>query len=278
MMGWFIGAAALCAVAVLATGLLRTKRHARRLEVALRRASDDLAHLEQAFARFAPADVVERLAHGATEIAPERREVTVMFADLVGFTPLSERIDPGVLVAILNDYFRRMSRVIYDHHGHVSRIMGDGIMALWGALAANPWQSADAVRAALAMREELRALNSDLTAAALPVLAFGIGIHRGETLAAVVGSPEMMEFTVMGDTVNTAARVESLTRAHGVDILVTEAVRAGLDDRFVLRELPPALLKGKSEPVRTAAVIDCHDRPADRSSFLEGDAARVAGS
>ncbi len=178
-----------------------------------------------------------------------------MFADLVGFTPLSERVDPAILVPILNDYFTRMSRVIRDHHGHVSRLMGDGLMALWGALAHNPWQSADSVRAALAMRAELVALNQELAARALPELAFGVGLHGGEALAAVVGSREMMEFTVMGDMVNTAARIEALTRTHQVDILITDAVRAGLDDRFELRDLPPSPLKGKSEPIRTAAVI-----------------------
>ncbi|HET6284659.1 MAG TPA: adenylate/guanylate cyclase domain-containing protein [Polyangia bacterium] len=241
---------------VLSLALFRAVQRERKLERAMERANSDLEHLERAFTRFAPEDVVERLGQGATEIAPERREVTVMFADLVGFTGLSERVDPGVLVPVLNDYFSRMSSIIREHHGHVSRIMGDGLMALFGALEGNTWQTADAVRAALAMRAELQALNRDLEARALPPLAFGVGVHRGEVLTAVLGSREMMEFTVMGDVVNIAARVEGLTRQHQVDILVTDEVRERLDERFGLRELPAVPVKGKSEPIRTWTVVD----------------------
>lgn len=244
----------LSAAIVLALALRRSMRRARSLEAALERASEDLEHLERAFARFAPEAVVEHLGQGATEITPERREVTVMFADLVGFTGLSEQIDPAVLVPVLNDYFSRMSRVIREHHGHVSRIMGDGLMALFGALEANTWQALDAVRAALAMRAALEELSAELTARGLPPLAFGIGIHRGEVVTAAVGSKELMEFTAMGDVVNVAARVESLTRQHETDILVTEAVRERLDDRFVLRPLPAIHVKGKAEPLATWAV------------------------
>ena len=246
----------LAAVVVLALALGQAIRRGRRLERAMERASSNLEHLERAFARFAPESVVERLGQGISDIQPERREVTVMFADLIGFTGLSERVDPAVLVPVLNDYFSRMSRVVREHHGHVSRIMGDGLMALFGALEANTWQTADAVRAALAMRAELALLNRDLEARQLPPLAFGVGIHRGDAVAAVVGSREMMEFTVMGDVVNIAARVEGLTRQHQVDILVTDEVRERLDTRFVLRELPAAAVKGKSESIRTWAVVD----------------------
>ncbi|HVU51708.1 MAG TPA: adenylate/guanylate cyclase domain-containing protein [Polyangia bacterium] len=257
---WVALGAALGAACVLAAALVRARRRAGKLERALTRAGDDLERLERAFGRFAPEDVVEKLGQGAKEIAPERREVTVMFADLVGFTPLSERVDPAALVPVLNDYFRRMSRVIRDHHGHVSRIMGDGLMALFGALVPNTWQSADAVRAALAMRAALEGLNVEIEQRGLPRLRFGVGLNRGEVVAAVVGSDQLMEFTVLGDAVNLAARVEGLTRGHGVDILVTEAVRARLDERFELRELPPAEVKGKSEPVRTWAVVSFREQ------------------
>lgn len=259
---WAALAALLATTGGLGIALALTLRRTRRLEGALARASDDLEHLELAFSKFAPEGVVELLAQGTRDIPPQRKDVTVMFADLVGFTPLSEKVDPGVLVPILNDYFRRMSRVIREHHGIVSRIMGDGLMALFGALEHNAWHSADAVRAALAMREELASLNQDIARRSLLPLGFGVGLNRGDALAAVVGSNEMMEFTVMGDAVNLAARVEGLTRHHDVDILITDAVRARLDDRFQLRELPPAAVKGKAEPVTTWAVIGF--RAADR--------------
>lgn len=259
MSGWVLaaaatGAAALFATAFLATALWTSRRRASTLDRALGHATGNLEHLERAFGRFAPEHVVDRLAGGAREIPPERREVTIMFADLRGFTSLSERVDPGVIVPVLNDYFRRMSAVIREHHGHVARIMGDGLMALFGALETNAWHTSDAARAAVAMSAALAAYNTEVTARGLPPLEFGIGVHCGEVVTAVVGSDEMMEFTAMGDAVNVAARIEALTRTHGVEILITEAVRERLDERFILREQAAAQLKGKTEAMVTWAL------------------------
>jgi adenylate cyclase len=127
-------------------------------------------------------------------------------------------------------------------------------MALFGALEPNPWQTNDAVHAALGMRAALDTYNRELAAQGRPTLRFGVGIHRGTTIAGVIGSHELMEFTVIGSTVNLAARVEHLTRAHRVDIIVTAAVQAVLDPRFTLRPLPATGLRGVSEPVATFAV------------------------
>jgi adenylate cyclase len=182
--------------------------------------------------------------------------VTVLFADLVGFTPLSESVDPSVLVRILNGYFERMARAITAHHGHISTLIGDGILALFGALEVNPWQTDDAVRAALAMRAELVAYNAELETGGLPTLRHGVGLHRGSGIAGLVGSLELMQFTIVGTVVNVAARVQALTREHEVDILITPAVKQALDPRFALRALPPCELKGISEPVATFAVLD----------------------
>jgi class 3 adenylate cyclase len=178
----------------------------------------------------------------------------VLFADIVGFTKLAEQLDPDVLVSVLNEYFRRMSRVATDHGGHVSKFIGDGMLVLFGALQPNPWQANDAARAALAMQAELERYNGELAERGLAPLGIGIGIHRGTAVAGLVGSSDLMEFTVIGPTVNLAARVENLTRLHGVPILVTAAVREKLDPRFVVRELPVLDVRGVSEPVVTFAV------------------------
>jgi len=180
----------------------------------------------------------------------------VLFADLVGFTPLTERIDPDVLVGILNGYFDRMSRAIAEHQGHILTLIGDGILALFGAVDLNPWQSNDAVHAALAMRAVLADYNDRLAAEGLPALALGVGLHRGVGVAGLVGSQDLVQFTVVGSTVNTAARVQDLTRTFGVDILVTEPVRDALDPRFTLRALAPTAVRGIAEPVRIWAVQD----------------------
>ncbi len=249
-------------VAYLGARLRGSRREVARHQAALGRTVERVEHIERAFQRFAPLEVVEQFAQGETAREPSYREVTIMFADIKEFTPMSERIEPQVMVEMLNGYFRAMNRALTQHHGHLSRLMGDGLMALFGAFDDNPWQAADAVRAALAMRAALEEYNQKLAEIGLPKLAFGIGINKGRTVAGVMGSDRLMEFTVIGDAVNLAARVEGLTRTHDADILVTEAVREALDERFVMRQMPATAVKGKAEPIVTFAV----DAYVERSS------------
>jgi adenylate cyclase len=247
-------AAAAAVLAALAVYVRRLRTEVGRHRTALARSVERLEHIEQSFQRFAPLDIVEQFAQGASSSEPSHRRVTIMFADLKGFTHLSERIPPADMVEMLNGYFRAMNSALVAHHGHLSRLMGDGLMALFGALEHNPWQTADAVKAALAMRDALATYNRALEGRGLAKLEFGVGIHTGDVVAGVMGSDRFMEFTVIGDPVNIAARVEALTRVHGVDILVTEDVMKTLDARFVARALPPATVKGKSEPITTFAI------------------------
>jgi class 3 adenylate cyclase len=253
---WAAVSALSALLVVLVAALLRAWRRAGRLRAQLDTASAELERLERAFARFAPHAVVEEVIARGVSTQGERKEVTVLFADLVGFTPLAERVDPALLVRILNGYFERMSGAISEHQGHISTLMGDGILALFGAVEANPWQSNDAMHAALAMRAALANYNRELAADGLPTLTLGVGVHRGVGVAGLVGSQDLVQFTVVGSTVNIAARVQDLTRAHGVDILATQPVRAALDPRFTLRALPPTSLRGIAEPVQIWAVQD----------------------
>lgn len=211
--------------------------------------------MQAAFGQFAPGAVVDRIVARGTANDAERREVTVLFADLFGFTALGETLPPEALVALLNDYFARMSRVVEQHRGEVSKFIGDGMMAVFGAHAPNPWQVDDAVHAALAMQRALAEHNAASAAAGGPPLRVGIGIHTGPAVAGLLGSRTLMEFTVVGGTVNLAARVESLTRAHDAAVLVTGAVRARLDPRFRLQAMPPTAVRGVAEPVATWAVL-----------------------
>jgi len=226
----------------------------RRLRHRVDSAAAELQRLQAAFGHFAPGAVVDRIAARGRPSEADRREVTVLFADLVGFTALGEALTPEALVAILNDYFGRMSRVIEQHRGHVAKFIGDGLMALFGALEPNPWQANDAVHAALAMQRALTEYNSELAARRGPHLRAGIGIHRGPAVAGVLGSYTLMEFTVIGGTVNLASRVERLTRVHGQAVLITDAVREQLDPRFALIAMPPAVARGVADPVATWAV------------------------
>ncbi|HEY3064894.1 MAG TPA: adenylate/guanylate cyclase domain-containing protein [Methylomirabilota bacterium] len=257
--------AALVLLALLAAALHHQSRRTASLQMQLDAATTELQHLQEACSRLAPAGVVQRMitdgVKSGTGATAERKVVTALFADLVGFTALSERLEPPILARVLNGYFQRMSDAIHEHRGHVSTFLGDGILAYFGALQPNPWQCNDAVSAALAMRAAIRDYNAELAREGLPPLAVGIGIHRGPGLAGLVGSRERTEYAFVGRTVNLAARVQALTRTHGVDILVTDALRAELDTRFVLVPMPAESVRGIAEPVVTYAVRENSGAP-----------------
>jgi adenylate cyclase len=250
--------AALWTACALALGLgiawRRARRESDRLRLRVEDATRNLEHLQRSFSRFAPDDVVEEVIARGASTHGERREVTVLFADLVGFTVLSDTVDPTTLVTILNGYFERMSRVITENRGRVSAFIGDGILALFGSNEPNPWQADDGARAALAMRDAQQEYSRELQGRGLPPLAVGVGLHRGPCVAGIVGSQELMQFTVIGRTINIAARVEGLTRSHDADILVTGELRKQLAPHFRLRELPPVRVRGIEEPVALFAL------------------------
>src|SRR5262245_22716050 len=256
---------ALVLLAVLAALLHRQRKQNASLHAQLEAAAAELQHLQAACSRLAPAGVVQRLVSDRGALvdgaAAERKVVTTLFADLVGYTTMSERLEPAALARVLNGYFQRMSDAIHANRGHVSTVLGDGILAFFGALQPNPWQCDDAVNAALAMQASMREYNVELAREGLPALAVGIGIHRGPGLAGLVGSRERREYAFVGRTVNLAARVQTLTRVHQAEILVTDALRAELDDRFVLVAMPPEIVKGIDEPVVTYAVQPPPRRP-----------------
>jgi adenylate cyclase len=255
LMIWLLPVTAL----LIALGLVaaRGARKTRALSERLERAALELQRLQMAFSRFAPDHVIERIIADGSEGIGEKKEVTVLFADLVGFTALSESVEPVLLVRILNGYFERMSAAITEHHGYISTFIGDGILALFGAMAPNPWQGNDAAEAALAMREALAAYNEELAAEGLPSLSIGIGLHRGTGVAGVVGSAELKEFAFIGRTVNVAARAQDLTRSFAADIILTDSVRQGLDRRFVLSALPETAVKGVERPLSIFALEGC---------------------
>jgi adenylate cyclase len=239
---------------LLALALVLARRRERRVRARLARATQELERLVRSFARFAPEEIVERVIAAGASPAGERREVTALFADLVGSTQLADRLAPTVLVEILNGYFERMSAAITLHHGHLSTLIGDGILALFGALGDNPWQSHDACRAAIDMRFALADYNRELRAKGLPALEMGIGLHRGVGVAGLVGSRDLVQFTVVGTTVSIAARVQQRTRESDADVLVTKAVADQLDSRFALAPRGPAQLRGIQEPIELFAL------------------------
>ncbi len=208
--------------------------------------------VKQIFSRYASPDVyAELLANpAAAELGGTRREMTVLFSDLRGFTTFSESRPPEEVIEQLNEYFAAMVEEIFAHRGTVDKFVGDLVMALFGAPLDDPDHADDAVTCALAMQRRLRELNADWARRGRPELESGIGIHSGEMLAGNLGSEKIQSYTVIGDNVNLASRIESLTKQYEAEILVSEATAAALAGDYGLVELGEVTVKGKTAPVR----------------------------
>jgi adenylate cyclase len=203
-------------------------------------------------------EVAANLLRDGLALGGEEREVTILFADLRGFTTLSEHLAPRELVTLLNRYLDRMSAAIEAEGGVIDKYIGDEIMALFGAPLAAPDSADRAVRAALAMRRALAAFNQELAAENRPPLAFGVGINTARVVAGNIGSHRRLNYSVIGDGVNLAARLQPLTRRaeYAADIIVSEAVLARLTRPYRLRSLGEVTVKGRAAPVAIHAVDD----------------------
>lgn len=197
---------------------------------------------------IAPQVAAELLAKDV-ELGGEERTVTVLFCDIRGFTPLSQSMEPKELVTLLNQYLTRMTGVIESNQGIVDKYIGDAIMALFGAPLVQSDDATRAVRSALGMSRELAQLNREFSSAGKPTLACGIGINTANVVAGNMGSERRMNYTVIGDGVNLASRVESLTRIYGVEAIVTSDTQAAAPG-FLYRELDRVRVRGRDEPAR----------------------------
>lgn len=207
--------------------------------------------VKRLFSRYVPKDVYEQLMEDPARAAlgGRRRTMTVLFSDVRGFTAMSEKASPEQVVGQLNEYFSRMVQVLFEHHGTLDKFVGDMVMGLFGAPLDDPDHADHAVQAALAMTRALDDLNAEWRAAGRPELDIGIGISTGDMVAGNIGSETIMSYTVIGDTVNLGARLESLNKEYGTRIIISEATRAALEGRYDTRPLGDVIVKGKSQPV-----------------------------
>lgn len=198
--------------------------------------------------RFLPSAVVDRVMAGDAKLVGERKTVTILFTDLRGSTALADRIDPERAVAVMNGYIRTFAACVLDHRGILDKFTGDGIMAIFGANGDVQAGVEDAAAAALDMRGRLARLSAERDARGEPTLGYGVGMHVGDVVLGAVGLPERSDYTALGDTVNTASRLESLTKELGVDIAVTADIARRLGHGVTIR-LGEAMVKGKSAPL-----------------------------
>jgi adenylate cyclase len=211
--------------------------------------------LQDSFGRYVSREVMAQVLDDAPSLRGERREVSVLFSDLRGFTSLSERLPPETIAAHLNEYFDAMTKAIFAHKGMINDFIGDAVMAIFGAPLAEPNHVLHAVQSALAMDQALQALNRQWERHGLPSLRMGIGIHTGEVFAGNVGGTERFKYTVIGDAVNVAARLESLNKELGTTILITEETRTVLGDRAEVKDWGERSVKGRDKPLHVFEIL-----------------------
>ena len=216
---------------------------------------EEREHVKDTFGRFVSRDVAEAVLAGRVPLEGEKREVSILFQDIRGFTALSEKLDPATLLNVLNRFFTEVVGAVEAEGGVVKQFTGDGVMALFGAPQARADHAPRAVRAALGIVARLERLNVVLEEKGFPFLTIGIGIHTGEVVAGLIGPDERVEYGVVGEAVNLAARVESLTKDVGTTILVSGEIAARLGAEFQLGRTEVLPVKGKTEPVQVVEIL-----------------------
>lgn len=211
------------------------------------------------FTKFHGTTITEELLNQEDVKKGNRCEAVVFFSDIRGFTDFSNHKSPEEVVAMLNSYFEVMVDIIIRHGGVVDKFVGDAIMAIWGAPNGSPDDARNAVLACLEMRRELERLNMERVESGEKPLMIGMGLHAGTVVAGTVGSNDRLEYTVIGDTVNTASRVEAATKSFGTDLLVSEEVVKKLDDLFLVELAGTTKVKGKDKPLSLAKVNGFYD-------------------
>ncbi len=205
--------------------------------------------LRNTFGRYVTPEIRDEILSGRIPLEGDRREATVLFADLRNFTPFVENNSPEEVISGMRAYFTAMHRAIRRHKGLVLQFVGDEIEAVFGVPVHFPDHADAAMRAALDMRSALKELNLERSAREKPPFSHGIGIHSGKVLAGNSGSEEQSAYALIGNTVNVASRIQALTKELGCDILVSQETVDGLQDSFKMDKQPPRMVKGYSRPV-----------------------------
>jgi adenylate cyclase len=218
-------------------------------------------NLRTTFGKYMTQSVMDHLLGGKVALGGEILKVTILFSDIRSFTTISEKMDPQSLVALLNEYFTEMVGIVMQEGGVVDKYIGDAIMAVFGAPVPKPDDAVNAVRAAVRMRQALEELNVRLEARGVPRLRTGIGLHTGEVVAGNIGSEKRMEYTVIGDSVNLASRLESNTKELGVNVLISDDTYELTKHTIVAKPMREITVKGRKQAVMTYEVLGLVGEP-----------------
>ncbi len=215
------------------------------------------AFIRDTFERYMSKQLAEKLLESGDrmklELGGEHRFVTVLFTDIRGFTSMSEKLDPKGVISFLNEYFSMMVDIVFENKGWIDKFIGDALMVIYGVPVRRDDDAVRAVRTGLRMQAAMRLFNARRAKEGLPAMHMGIGINSGTVIAGNVGSEERMNYTVIGDTVNLAARLEPLSREENV--VISQETYNLVKDRFEIEKKGQVMLKGKNEPQQVYEVI-----------------------
>jgi adenylate cyclase len=218
-------------------------------------------HTYVIFGRYVPGYVVKQITEhpNLVHLGGENRDITILFSDIRSFSTISESMTPEQVVAMLNKYLGEMARIVYKYGGTIDKYIGDAVMAFWGAPLPHEDQTEKAVRCAVEMQKVVEANRTKWTDNENIELRIGVGLNRGGVIVGNIGSSKKMDFTIIGDAVNLASRLEGLTKQYKSKVVVSESVLEKTHDKFHVRELDYVAVKGKSKPTRIYEIIDVKD-------------------
>jgi len=212
-------------------------------------------HVKEVFGQYVTTQVSEKVLQGNVNLGGESRVVTILFSDIRNFTAMSEQMTPTEVVSFLNNYFSEMVDAVFEQGGVLDKFIGDGLMAVFGSFGEVPDHAARAVRAGLRMKALLGKINGERAIKGQAPIAIGVGIHTDEVILGNIGSRKRLQYTAIGDGVNTSSRVESLNKELGTTLLITESTYELVRDEFECRAMPAAHVKGKSKPLQVYEVL-----------------------
>ena len=225
---------------------------------------EEKERMKDAFGRFVNQEIAEMAMKNEIQLGGEIKQATIFFSDIRSFTAISEKLTPSEVVEFLNDYMTLMVECVNDNHGFVDKYIGDAIMAVWGTPISHGNDAENAINGALKMRTALIRFNLDRGSDKKPIIRIGCGLNTGDVLAGQIGSTERMEYTVIGDAVNLASRIEALNKPMGTDLLISQNTADVVEGIYDLVPMNKIKVKGKSEPQQIYAVLgrlDDENRP-----------------